>query len=87
MHIMVMLCCITVKLEPKKMSSQLHSGFIWVQAVAHHLFPWFRVTSVTCAYGLTYVSIHGLYRNLEYTKKLYTVVVWEVAWAKVLQLR
>ena len=27
------------------MSSQLHSGFVWVQAVAHLLLPWFRVTS------------------------------------------
>ena len=29
------------------MSSQLHSGFIWIQAVAHDLvLPWFRVTSL-----------------------------------------
>ena len=29
-----------------KMSSQLHSVFIWVQAVAHLLLSWFRVTSL-----------------------------------------
>ena len=29
------------------MSSQLHSGFIWVQAVTHLLWSWFRVQAVT----------------------------------------
>ena len=28
------------------MSSQLESGFIWVQAVAHLLLPWFRATAL-----------------------------------------